>query len=83
MEWQLQQAKSRLSELLASADSQGAQVITVRGKRRAVLLSAEDYERLSRRENGDSLVHFLRNSPLPEANLDLSRSKDEAREVEL
>jgi len=83
MEWQLQQAKSRLSELLASADSQGPQVITVRGKRRAVLLSAEDYERISRRHTGDSLVQFLRNSPLYDADLDVARSKDEGREVEL
>lgn len=81
MEWQLQQAKSRLSELVASAGKEGPQVITVRGKREAVVLSAEDYARMTQGPKDGGLVAFFRQSPLAEEELDLSRDKDEGREV--
>lgn len=81
MEWQLQQAKSRLSELVASAGKEGPQVITVRGKREAVVLSAEDYARMTQGPKKEGLVVFFRQSPLAEEALDLSRDKDEGREV--
>lgn len=47
MAWQLQDAKSRFSEVVQRAASEGPQEVTVRGKRAAVVLSAEDYDRLT------------------------------------
>jgi prevent-host-death family protein len=46
MDWQLQDAKNRLSEVVKRARIEGPQVLTVRGKRAAVILSAESYDAL-------------------------------------
>jgi prevent-host-death family protein len=46
MEWQLQDAKNRFSELVQRARNEGPQVVTLRGRRAAVVLSAEAYEAL-------------------------------------
>lgn len=61
MEWQLQDAKNRLSEVIKLARSQGPQVVTVRGKRTAVILSATDYDAL--RADRPSLVDDLLGGP--------------------
>ncbi len=45
-EWQLQDAKNKFSELVDRAIDGEAQVVTRRGKRAAVLVSAEEYARL-------------------------------------
>lgn len=45
--WQVQQAKSHLSELLDDAENKGPQVITRHGKERAVVLSIERYRALT------------------------------------
>ena len=47
MPWQLQEAKSRFSEVVQRAASEGPQEVTVRGKRAAVVISAEEYDRLT------------------------------------
>ncbi len=83
MEWQLQHAKSRLSELITSADVSGPQVITVRGQRKAVVLSAAEYERLNRGASQGGLVKFFRDSPLAEDLFEVERDKDSGREVDL
>ena len=46
--WQLQEAKNRLSQLVKAANQGVPQYITVHGKNAAVMLSAQDHERLSR-----------------------------------
>ena len=46
MDWQLQDAKDRLSEVVNRARSEGPQVVTLRGRRAAVILSAESYDAL-------------------------------------
>jgi prevent-host-death family protein len=45
--WRLEEAKARLSEVVRRAGSEGPQRVTVRGRPAAVVLSAEEYERLS------------------------------------
>jgi prevent-host-death family protein len=76
--WQLSEAKNRLSEVVASA-RQAAQVITVHGRETAVVISVEEYRRLTRPKS--SFVAFLRESPLAEEELDLERDGDPGREV--
>ncbi|MBW0002928.1 MAG: type II toxin-antitoxin system Phd/YefM family antitoxin [Hyphomicrobiales bacterium] len=48
MQWQLQDAKNRLSEVVQRARKEGPQTVTLRGERAAVILSATDYDRLTR-----------------------------------
>lgn len=46
-EWQLQDAKNRLSEVVRRAREEGPQTVTVHGKPAAVILSAAGYARLT------------------------------------
>jgi len=80
-EWQLQEAKNRLSRLVESALHEGPQTITVRGKPTAVVVSFEEFRRLTRPHT--PLSRFFRESPLCGEELDLTRNADLAREVEL
>jgi prevent-host-death family protein len=47
MDWQLQDAKNRFSEVVSKAKREGPQTVTLRGDRAAVVVSAEDYDRLT------------------------------------
>ena len=47
MEWQLQDAKNHFSKVVQSARTQGPQIVTLRGGRAAVVLSAQDYDALT------------------------------------
>ena len=49
MEWQLQDAKNRFSELVQRARKDGPQIVTLRGERAAVVLSAEAFDALTAR----------------------------------
>jgi prevent-host-death family protein len=80
-EWQLQEAKNRFSQVVESALHDGPQTITLRGKPAAVVVSFEDFKRLSR--PGTTLSQFFRQSPLHDLELDLRRSEELSREVEL
>ena len=79
--WQLQDAKNRLSELVRKAREEGPQVITLRGRDAVVVVSANQFGKLSRPRG--SLVDFFRKSPLAGVDLDLARSADTGRRVEL
>lgn len=81
MAWQLADAKNRFSALVKAAERQGPQMITVRGKERAVLLSAQDYQCLTKRKG--SLLDFFQQSPWATTEIDISRSGDTGREVEM
>jgi prevent-host-death family protein len=62
MDWQLQDAKNQFSKLVQSARTQGPQIVTVRGERAAVVLSANDYDAL--RANRPTLVDHLLSGPV-------------------
>jgi len=79
--WQLQEAKSRLSQVVEHALREGPQTITLRGKPAVVVVSFEEFQNLTR--PGTSLSEFFRQSPLFDTELDLERSKDVSREVPL
>jgi prevent-host-death family protein len=61
MNWALQDAKNRFSEVVKRARSEGPQTVTLRGARAAVVLSAEDYDRLA--GGAGSLVDALLAGP--------------------
>lgn len=79
--WQVQEAKARFSELMRDATESGPQTITVRGRRTAVVLSADDYDRLKRPEL--STREFLRTSARIGVDLDIKRDKSLPRDIDL
>jgi len=64
-----------------SARHDGPQTITLRGKPAAVVVSFEDFKKLTQPRN--TLSQFFRQSPLHAMDIDLRRSDDLSREVEL
>lgn len=79
--WQLQEAKSRLSELIRLVASEGPQTISVRGKEQVVLLSKQDYDRLIGKEL--PLSKFMEQSPLKGLDIKIVRDKSKMRPLEL
>ncbi len=61
MDWPLQDAKNRFSEVVQRARRQGPQTVTLRGERAAIVLSASDYDALT--ANRPSLVDDLLAGP--------------------
>lgn len=80
-EWQLQEAKNRLSRVVEEARRGRPQTITLRGTPAAVVVSFEKYQELTRPRS--PLSEFFRCSPLHDVELDLERSRDTGREIEL
>jgi antitoxin Phd len=76
--WQLQEAKSKFSEVVDRALAQGAQIITRRGRKAVVVLPFAEYERLTR---GGSLAEYLLNSPLAGSELAIERDQELPREI--
>lgn len=76
-EWQLQGAKANLSQIIKRAAGGGAQVVTVHGKPAAVVVSAEEYARLTRRRG--KLSAALLRPELAAEDLDISRSRGPGR----
>ncbi len=83
MTWALQDAKARFSELARRAERDGPQRVTVRGRAALVVMSEADYAALIRRRTRKPLAELLRKSPVAGLTLDLSRSKDTGRKVDL
>lgn len=79
--WQLQDAKSKFSEVVERALTQGTQIVTRRGKKTVVILPYEEYERLTQRRG--SLTKFLLDSPLSGSGLKIERNKDLPRDIEI
>ena len=80
--WQLQEAKGNLSQLIKRAAGGDAQVVTVHGKPTAVVVSAEEYARLTRPRQG-KLSAVLLHPELAVEDLDFSRSRDTGRNIKL
>jgi len=79
--WQLQDAKSKFSMLVEKALHHEPQFVTRHGSDAVVIVAFEDYKRIIKPKT--DLVTFLQKSPLAGINLDLSRSKDLPREMDL
>jgi prevent-host-death family protein len=77
--WQLQEAKAMFSEVIKAALLR-PQIITVRGKETAVILSCEEYKKLA--SPGKTFYEFIQSSPLRDLQLELpSRESEKMREV--
>lgn len=62
MNWRLQDAKNNFSKVVQRARSEGPQTVTLRGERAAVVLSAEDYDRLAGKKK--TLAEYLLTGPV-------------------
>ncbi len=78
--WQVQQAKSRLSEVIEKAQSKGPQIITRHGAERAVVLSIADFRALTAHKPG--LKEYLLGGPKV-GSFKIRRERDTGREIAL
>jgi prevent-host-death family protein len=79
--WQVQEAKMKLSKLINEAKKY-PQLITVRGEGTAVVLSKQEYERLTRHKL--SFYQAMQKFPYKEEGLDFERISDnKVRKVNL
>ena len=79
MNWQLQEAKQKFSELVRRALTSGPQVVTRHGRAAVVVVSAEDYGRL---RGGAGFKEFLRTAP-DVSRLGIRRDRRPGRRVSL
>lgn len=79
--WPLQDAKNRFSEVVELALHRGPQWVTRRGEEAVVVVSVSDYRKIRQPQN--SLTEFFRKSPLCGVKLNLKRSRDTGRKVDL
>ncbi len=77
--WQLQEAKSRFSELVDRTLAEGPQLVTRRGAEAVVVMAAPEYRRLL---GGPSLLAILNDAPRGKP-LDVSRSAEPVRALDL
>jgi prevent-host-death family protein len=78
--WQIQDAKARLSEVIACACRDGPQTITRHGSARAVVLSIEDYHSLIARKP-DFRAHLLGGPKVEDFSIE--RDRDTGRDIVL
>lgn len=79
MNWQVQTAKQRFSELVERAVSEGPQVVTKHGRPTVVVLEIGEFRRLHGAPA--SFKEFLLTGPRFD-DLDLERSDDLGREID-
>lgn len=79
--WTVAEAKAKFSELLAKARSDGPQAISRRGRRTAVVVAAEEWERKTRRRG--NLAEFFAASPLRGSRVKIRRPRGGLRKVDL
>lgn len=79
--WQLQNAKAHLSEVVRLCSQAGPQILTVRGREEAVVLSKKDYDQLIGRKQ--NFFDFMRHSPLKGLDIPLDRDRSQIRDIEL
>lgn len=82
MQWQLQEAKNKFSQVVQEARKK-PQIITLRSKETVAIISIEDYRKFYPQKNKPSLLNVMQNSPWANIELDISRSKDTGRDIEL
>ncbi len=77
--WQLQDAKSKFSELVESAISKGPQFVTKRGVTTVVVISIDEFNKLKKPKN--DLISFFNKAP--KIDLEIDRKKDFDRNISL
>lgn len=81
--WSLQDAKTHLSQIVREAQRSGPQRVTLHGKDAAVIVAAEEFDRLQRPVSGRDIVTALAKSPLADLEFERLTIKSKVRDVEL
>jgi prevent-host-death family protein len=79
--WSVAAAKSKFSEVIDRALSEGPQTITRNGRRAVVVVSADEWERRTQRKG--NLAEFFAQSPLRGSRIKIERIKDPPRKLDL
>lgn len=80
--WPVADAKARLSEVIQRAGAK-AQMLTVHGKTKAVVISTEEYARLKERRTGKSVIALFDGSPLRDVEFGHAPERSPVRDVDL
>ena len=83
MEWQLQDAKNKFSELVNAALAGEPQRVTRRGQPAVVVVATEDYERLCRLEKSDAPSFGELLLEMPQDDQEFERLSAPARPLDL
>jgi prevent-host-death family protein len=81
MTWTLARAKDNLSEVVRRATDEGPQVISVRGKDAAVVISKAEYDRLAPANPKPDFKEWLLSGPSLEG-VDLERDRGPVRDID-
>jgi prevent-host-death family protein len=79
--WATAEAKAHFSELVERALHDGPQTVTRNGRKAVVVVSAEEWERQTKRRG--TLADFFAASPLVGSGLVVERIKDKPRDIDL
>jgi len=78
--WKLHEAKAHFGELFKRVRAEGAQRVIKQGGEEVVIVPAEEYDQLTRRQSQPvSLVEFFRSAPAGAESLDVKRKADATR----
>lgn len=79
--WTVAEAKAKFSEVIDRAQSKGPQIVTRSGRKSVVVVSAEEWERKTKRVG--NLAEFFASSPLRGSGVRITRRSDRPRKLDL
>jgi prevent-host-death family protein len=79
--WTVAEAKAKFSEVIDRAQSDGPQTITRHGRRAAVVVAAEEWERKTKRKG--NLAEFFAASPVRGSGVRIKRLPGRLRKADL
>ena len=79
--WAVAEAKAHFSQVIERAVTTGPQVITRKGRKAVIVVSADEWEQKTKRKG--NLAQFFASSPLGGSDLVIERSEDGPRHVDL
>jgi prevent-host-death family protein len=79
--WQVQEAKAKFSQLIKEASSSGYQTITKNGEPVAYIVSKEEFDQYIKPKK--NLLDVFDECPYPDVDIEIERSKDTIRDIDL
>jgi prevent-host-death family protein len=79
--WTADEAEAKFSQVMEEAQTHGPQTVTRDGRSAVVVVSAEEWERKTRRKG--TLADFLAASPLRDSGIEIERLKCAPRDIDL
>jgi prevent-host-death family protein len=78
--WTVAEAKARFSQVIEEARAKGPQTVTRNGRLAVVVVSAEEWERRTRRQG--TLADFFAESPLRDSGIEIEPRGGRLRDVD-